>query len=554
MILAMSFGIDANQITFNMALKQRNIDLLPHIVDVISNPDSPNYGEYLSIQEINSFVSPLDCDKLVIREWIEKNNMNIINDYGDAFQIEGDIINVSKAFKINIYPVKAGFQIEGKYMIPKDLTYLIDFIEGLSNKQYPRIKVNSHVKNSNVDPGYVGRESLVSLYSINSTYNIKNSSVGVIEYSGSNGFDSDGLNESEYMNGQRVNNITPNHTVGDNDGEDVESQLDVIAASLTGQGAELWYWKTDNWLYSFAIDFMNQKDVPEVISMSWGWAEDQQCSITTCTNQTSEQYVNRVNTEYMKLALRGISIAVASGDAGAPGRTSESCDPSRPMNPVFPGSSPWVTSVGATVVMKDGRLGLNRFTTPLCLEDTCSVGHDEHSINYDLTGWTAGGGFGIYGTEKTPKWQETQVKNYLKNNKLNTSNFNVNGRGYPDVTMVGHNCPVFSDGTSESVSPVDGTSCSSPYFAGVLALINDFQKSRGKPIVGFANPLLYKMSVDGVFNDITEGYNWCTEYQCCPNNNQTSNYGFKATKGWDPVSGLGSPNVAKMLAWLSKKT
>ena len=63
------------------------------------------------------------------------------------------------------------------------------------------------------------------------------------------------------------------------------------------------------------------------------------------------------------------------------------------------------------------------------------------------------------------------------------------------------------------------------------------------------------MANDDVFNDITNGYNWCTEDMCCPlNKNKVSDYGFVASKGWDPVSGLGTPNVAKMLAWLDKNT
>ena len=57
--------------------------------------------------------------------------------------------------------------------------------------------------------------------------------------------------------------------------------------------------------------------------------------------------------EYIKLGLRGITITVSSGDAGAPGRTNEECiDNTNTVHAVFPGSSPFVTSVGATYVIK----------------------------------------------------------------------------------------------------------------------------------------------------------------------------------------------------------
>lgn len=51
------------------------------------------------------------------------------------------------------------------------------------------------------------------------------------------------------------------------------------------------------------------------------------------------------------------------------------------------------------------------------------------------------------------------------------------------------------------------------------------------------------------FNDIIVGNSSCTEFECCG-----EDFGFTATKGWDVVSGLGSPNVRKMIEWLDKHT
>lgn len=544
-----------NNISFIIALKQNNINLLSTLANSVSEPESLNYGKYLDINTINDIIAPSYDDKQHINSWLNNNKIGIIKDYGDALYVKGNIKDVSRAFKIIILPFRSSFQFVGEYLIPSELKNIVSFIEGLSNRQYKRIKVNPKVKSNDIDNGYVGRESLAGLYNINLNITVNNVSVGLVEYTGSNGFNQDGLINSELMNSENKNPIKNSSIIGDMDGEDVESQLDVTASSIVAPGVDLWYWKVDSWLYSFAVDFFNNKTVPDVISMSWGWAEDDQCSIEICTNETSKDYVNRVNNEYMKIALRGITITVASGDAGAPGRTSESCDDSRPINPVFPGSSPWVTSVGATVVLNDHKMGLTKFMTPLCQNNTCATGHNEASINYDLTGWTAGGGFGIYGTESTPKWQKDQVNKYLSTNKLPPKeNFNMNGRGYPDVSVVGHNCPVYADGTNYSLSGVDGTSCSSPYFAGIVALMNDHQLKRKKPKVGFLNPLLYKMSKDNVFNDIVTGYNWCTEYECCINSQNNSAFGFVGSKGWDPVSGLGTPNVRKILAWLDKNT
>ena len=57
-----------------------------------------------------------------------------------------------------------------------------------------------------------------------------------------------------------------------------------------------------------------------------------------------------------------------------------------------------------------------------------------------------------------------------------------------------------------------------------------------------------------IFNDIQEGGNWCSEYTCCPvRKDGGSDFGFKSTKGYDPVTGLGTPDVTKMMNWLDKK-
>ena len=73
--------------------------------------------------------------------------------------------------------------------------------------------------------------------------------------------------------------------------------------------------------------------------MSWDGQKEVNVLLLNVTMEISQQYINRVSIEYIKIGLRGVKITVSSGDAGAPGRTSEDCDVSNPVNPVFPGSS-----------------------------------------------------------------------------------------------------------------------------------------------------------------------------------------------------------------------
>ena len=69
-----------------------------------------------------------------------------------------------------------------------------------------------------------------------------------------------------------------------------------------------------------------------------------------------------------------------------------------------------------------------------------------------------------------------------------------------------------------------------------------------KPKLGFINPVLYQMWImdKNIFNDISVGNNRCTEQMCCDGDD----FGFEASDGYDPVYGLGTPNVQLMKDWL----
>ena len=81
--------------------------------------------------------------------------------------------------------------------------------------------------------------------------------------------------------------------------------------------------------------------------------------------------------------------------------------------------------------------------------------------------------------------------------------------------------------------------------------------SKAKPKLGFVNPVLYKMYADNpkIFNDITEGANWSTEYGTCSvRKSGGSDFGYQASTGFDPVYGLGTPNIGLMKEWLDANT
>jgi tripeptidyl-peptidase-1 len=219
----------------------------------------------------------------------------------------------------------------------------------------------------------------------------------------------------------------------------------------------------------------------------------------------SEDYQERVDKDLQKFVATGRTVLVASGDYGA------GCNEEKgTFKPVWPGGSPHITSVGAT------------------------DGEKEKGVSF------SGGGFSnVFGR---PDWQKKQVDDYInvygpKVDIPPAKWYNASGRGYPDIAAFGVDFEIIVGGEEDLV---DGTSCSTPVIAGVISLLNEVRLKQGKPHLGFINPLLYSDLVPGL-KDITEGRN---AFDSCP--------GFPASEKWDPITGLGSPNVGNLIEILNK--
>jgi len=70
--------------------------------------------------------------------------------------------------------------------------------------------------------------------------------------------------------------------------------------------------------------------------------------------------------------------------------------------------------------------------------------------------------------------------------------YNIGGRGYPDISLLGFNYTIVVDGEYVSVS---GTSASAPVFAAMVSLINAnrLANSSNHGLLGWINPALYEV-------------------------------------------------------------
>jgi tripeptidyl-peptidase I len=310
------------------------------------------------------------------------------------------------------------------------------------------------------------------------------------------------------------NQQTPNTPAENAAGHDVEGNLDVQTIVGITFPTPLFAYNTGgsppfipsastptntNEPYLTWLQFiLAQKELPQVISSSY--ADDEQT--------VPESFAQSACRGFAQLGARGVSLFFGSGDQGV--GADGTCISNDGKNttkflPLFPASCPFVTTIGAT----------KNFNPEVVAFDPDN-------------GFVTGGGFSNYFPR--PSFQDPIVPNYLKSlgNEFKGL-YNPNGRAYPDISAQGQRFAVVWGG---QVVAVDGTSASTPTVASIFSLVNDALIAAGKPPLGFLNPWLYQHagSFPGAFNDITSG----SAIGC----NTT---GFPAEKGWDAVTGFGTP-------------
>jgi len=522
----------------------------------VSEPRGKSYRNFLARKEIDSLVRAAPSDMEAVMQWLEVAGIpkERILSRSDSVLVNTNVSVAERVFgtRFYIYVHSSGHTILrnfGAYSVPKALRDVIQLTEGVTD--FPMHRSSARRQPGSPLQANVVPQTLAALYKYADTPVPAQAIQMPAEFQDDSAFSPSDL--KTFFKDVALPDQRDTHRVGPFNDQvpDVEATLDTQYISAVGLGVDNWYWTSEGWMYTFANNLYNHKELPNVVSISWGWAEDQQCSVATVCDTLgvdSQQYVQRVNTEFMKLGAMGVSLFVASGDSGANGRSDPTCTDKK-LHAVFPASSPYVTAVGATM-LRNAQTSL-RSSPPVCsrglFAGTCASGGDEVAVSAQQAGFTSGGGFSDY--VPRPRYQDAAVRAYLQSGVAlpPASYYNATGRGFPDVAAMGNNFLIYikSEGGWQTVG---GTSASAPTWAGVASRLVDLALMKtGRPL-GFMNPLLYQMHADlpEAFADVTVGDNRCTESGCAPRCK-----GFECARGWDPVTGLGTPRYDAMAAYLT---
>ena len=259
-----------------------------------------------------------------------------------------------------------------------------------------------------------------------------------------------------------------------------------------------------------ALKYVVAHHLGSVLSQSYGEAES--CEAASI--------VKADHALYAAAEAQGMTVFAASGDDGA---AEPSCGGSTFIRSAsLPAADPLVTGVGATSLSASQPAG----------------GYKSETAWNDSYG-SSGGGYSK--TFKRPSYQNGFVRS--------------SGRGVPDVSYSGdvNNglLIAWSQGVAANVGNIyefGGSSAASPQWAAIIALADQSGHRR----LGFLNSDLYSLAHGSrygyVFHDVTHGDN--TVSMAGSNNETVRVTGYAAGKGWDAVTGLGTPVVAPLIQYL----
>jgi kumamolisin len=393
--------------------------------------------------------------------------------------------------------------------VPDELADVVEGVFGISNAPVARPHFRIHSDGTHLSAAAANSSftpvDLAKLYQFPEGLDGSGQCIGIIELGG--GYRTRDL--AAYF--KKLNLPTPEVVTVSVDGgknhptlptsADGEVMLDIEVAAAIAPKARIAVYFAPNtdkgFLDAITTAIHDTVNKPSVISISWGAPE----------KEWTEQAMTSYDQAFQAAAALGVTICCAAGDAGSGDQNPANGKPDGLAHADFPGSSPAVLCCGGTRLVANG-------------------GAIKEETVWNDNPVTSAGGGGVSDFFAVPAYQEKTAIPPSANPGGRV------GRGVPDIA--GNADP--STGYRIRVDGLNlvfgGTSAVSPLWAGLVALMNQ----RLKQPVGFLNPLLYgAFAGSGVCRDITSG----------------DIGAYRAGPGWDPCSGWGSPNGAKLLAALA---
>ncbi|MHC6220882.1 S53 family peptidase [Arthrobacter sp. MMS24-S77] len=283
-------------------------------------------------------------------------------------------------------------------------------------------------------------------------------------------------------------------------GADGEVLLDVEVVGALAPKADIVVYfapNTDAGFLDAIIAASHANPAPAAISISWGQSED------AWTAQARTAFDQAM----ADAAALGVTVTAAAGDNGSADGAADNRD-----HADFPASSPHVLACGGTRLQADAATGVI----------------SEETVWNDGPNSATGGGYSD--VFPVPSWQSGVIGHAKHKPSPGKA-----GRGVPDVSGVADPQTGYQVRVDGKDMVIGGTSAVAPLWAALIARLAQATNRR----FGLIQPLLYQNGTQPAsgFHDITTG----------------SNGNYRAAAGWDPCTGLGSPDGKALLALLQAR-
>ncbi|NWR59886.1 TPP1 peptidase, partial [Bucorvus abyssinicus] len=350
------------QLTF--ALRQRNTGHLAQLVDAISDPRSPRYGKFLSLEQVRDLVQPSPAVLMAVLKWLQGHGVERCQSVTTLDFLEcrmparvAEHLLPGAEFHRYVKGQRGIVRSPLPYAVPEELAEHVDFVGGLHRFPAERTAVSRAQAGQDMASGQHrgGRAAFhlgVTPSVLRQRYNMTGADVGLLpnhsqacaqfleQY-----FHQADLAEfmqlfgSGFAHQSQVDQVVGHQGRGK---AGLEASLDVEYIMSTGANISTWVFsnagrhESQEPFLAWLLLLSNTSSLPWVHSVSYGDDED----------SLSRAYMERVNVEFMKAAARGLTILFASGDDGAGCRRVSVGN--HTFRPSFPASSPYVTTVGGT--------------------------------------------------------------------------------------------------------------------------------------------------------------------------------------------------------------
>lgn len=522
---------------------------LEQLLEDQQNPSSPLYHVWLTPDEYADRFGLAPADLARVRDWIETQGFHIdaVARSRTSITFSGTAAQVRNTFKTAIHRYRGmgrtHFANSDDAEVPVDLNPLVHALRGLDDfrigsdpRPHPHVNYTNGVH-------AIGPGDLAKIYNISALYaKGLNGSGQKIVVAGQTGFKMSDVQDFRSLfhmpkNDPQMILVPGSPDPGINDDVD-EALLDVQYAGAAAPNATILYVYSDN--VFGAAEYAIDENLAPVISTSYGGCER---NILNAPN-----VVDAFRSVAKQAIAQGITWVVSSGDTGPAACERQDLDTAgiHGIFVNFPASLPELTAVGGTEFNE----GTGNYWGPNGPDNSSAQSYIPEIAWNDTKadGKLAASGGGSSALFARPAWQ------------TGPGVPNLNARLVPDISFTAswdHDAYVVI--RDADTMGYGGTSAGTPFFAGVLALLNQQVVKSGvqpKPGLGNINPRLYQLAqtTSRVFHDITLGDN-IIPCQAASPDCKTGSYGFRAGPGYDLVTGLGSLDVSNLLdSWAGAST